>query len=484
MEYFDFILLCFFVINILIIFFVLIEERRSPEKTLIWMMILLIFGPIGFIFYIFLGKDIRKPYKSNNFLSKLNLFKDMIYIGKNLIPKNNDYDEIVQTINLSSKLNEYPMLRYSKIEIFSHGIQKFNALKNELNKAKHHIHLEYFIVRDDYIGNEIKEILIKKAKEGVKIRFILDKIGCRKLPKKYIKDLKDSGVDILFYSYMSTPFLKLINTHINYRNHRKIVVIDGITSFTGGINIGDEYLGKSSIGDWRDTHLMIKGECSLAIQDVFLDDYLNLKKLYNKNAKIDENIYEYFPESKVKNITLTQIIKSGPNLSKDTMILPIIKLISIAKKNIRICTPYFIPSAGFLDILKTSILSGVKVTIIFPGKPDHKLVYYASRTYLKELYDVGCKVYFYDKNAFIHSKFIVIDDYIVTVGSTNMDIRSFELNYEMNLIIYDYNVSRKFIDIFNENISNSTLGDLTSFDNIKMIQQFYENIARLFSSLL
>lgn len=484
MKYFNFILLCFFIINIIIVFFVLIHERRSPEKTLIWILILLLFGPIGFIFYTFLGKDIRRPYMKSDILSKLNLFNDSDYVEKSLIPKNNDYDEIIQTIDLVSKLNLSPMMKHTSIEIFSHGIQKFEALKRELNKAKHHIHLEYFIVRDDHIGNEIKNILIKKSKEGVKIRFILDKIGSRKLNKKYIKDLKDNGIDVLFYSYMSTPFLKLINTHINYRNHRKIVVIDGITSFTGGINIGDEYLGRSSIGDWRDTHLMIKGECSLAIQDVFLDDYLNLKKLYDQNTFIIEDIDMYFPKINEKSITLTQIIKSGPNLSKNSMILPIIKLISIAKKNIRICTPYFIPSIGFMDILKTSILSGVDITIIFPGKPDHKLVYYASRTYLRELSDIGCKVYFYNKNAFIHSKFIIIDDYIVTVGSTNMDIRSFELNYEMNLIIYNSNICKKFIDIFNQNINNSHLSNIESFENIKTSQKFYENIARLFSSLL
>lgn len=483
MNYFNFILLCFFIINITIVFFVLIHERRSPEKTLIWILILLLFGPIGFIFYTFLGKDIRRPYLKSNILSDLNLFKDDS-IEKNLIPKNNDYDEIIQTIDLVSKLNSSPVLKHTNIEIFSHGIQKFDALKRELNNAKHHIHLEYFIVRDDHIGNEIKNILIKKSKEGVKIRFILDKIGSRNLSKKYINELKDNGIDILFYSYMSTPFLKLINTHINYRNHRKIVVIDGITSFTGGINIGDEYLGRSAIGEWRDTHLMIKGECSLAIQDVFLDDYLNLKKLYDQNTFIMEDIDKYFPKIEESSLTLTQIIKSGPNLSKNTMILPIIKLISIAKKNIRICTPYFIPSIGFMDILKTSRLSGVDITIIFPGKPDHKLVYYASRTYLRELSDIGCKIYFYDKNAFIHSKFIIIDDYIVTVGSTNMDIRSFELNYEMNLIIYDSNICKKFIDIFNENINNSNLSDIESFENIKVSQKFYENIARLFSSLL
>ncbi|BAK80684.1 cardiolipin synthase [Candidatus Arthromitus sp. SFB-rat-Yit] len=488
MNYLNLIMISFLIINLSIIFFVIINERRPPEKSLIWILTLIFFGPIGFIFYLFLGKDIQRPYLKNNLLYKLHLFD---YSSNEsvieLIPKNNDYDEIIQTIDLVSKINVFPITKYSKIEIFSNGIQKFDSLKNELNAAKHHIHMEYFIVRDDHIGNEIKNILIRKSNEGVKVRFILDKIGCHKLSKKYINDLKQNGIKVLFYSYMSTPFLKLINTQINYRNHRKIVIIDGITSFTGGINIGDEYLGRSSIGNWRDTHLMIKGECSLAIQDVFIDDYTNLMKLKDKNYSKDDitnDISNYFPKPKENNILLTQIIRSGPNLSKDNMILPIIKLISIAKKNIRICTPYFIPSAGFLDILKISILSGVEISIIFPGKPDHKLVYYASKTYLRELSNIGCKVYFYDKNSFIHSKFIIVDDYIVTVGSTNMDIRSFELNYEMNLIIYDHNICDKFISIFEEDIKNSTLANIESFENISIYQKFYENISRLFSSLL
>ena len=266
-----------------------------------------------------------------------------------------------------------------------------------------------------------------------------------------------NGIEILFYSYMSTPFFKLINTQINYRNHRKIVVIDGTTSFTGGINIGDEYLGRSFLGYWRDTHLMIKGECSLAIQNVFINDYLNLKKLANENIFLGEELTNYFPEINEECITLTQIIKSGPNLSKDSMILPIIKLI---------------------------ILSGIEIIINFPGKPDHKLVYYASRTYLHELHNIGCKIYFYDKNSFIHSKFIIIDDQIVTVGSTNMDIRSFELNHELNLIIYDEKICKNFLSIFNKNIQNSILADKNFFENIPKYQIFYENISRLFSSLL
>ena len=451
-----YLILTFSLIINLIIFFTLLNERREPEKTLMWILILTILGPLGFICYIFLGKDIRRIHvKRKNFynidlINKLN--KD---IQKTFSFNNNK--EIIELTNLVSKLNFCPIMTNSKIQIFSNGIQKFEMLKKELEKATHHIHLEYFIVRNDHIGNEIKNILIKKSKEGIKVRFIMDKIGCHKLSKNYINELKENGIEILFYSYMSTPFFKLINTQINYRNHRKIVVIDGTTSFTGGINIGDEYLGRSFLGYWRDTHLMIKGECSLAIQNVFINDYLNLKKLANENIFLGEELTNYFPEINEECITLTQIIKSGPNLSKDSMILPIIKLI---------------------------ILSGIEIIINFPGKPDHKLVYYASRTYLHELHNIGCKIYFYDKNSFIHSKFIIIDDQIVTVGSTNMDIRSFELNHELNLIIYDEKICKNFLSIFNKNIQNSILADKNFFENIPKYQIFYENISRLFSSLL
>lgn len=473
------------VINIVIIFSTILGERREPEKTLMWIFILIIFGPIGFLFYVFLGKDVRRTslknvdlYNSES-VNKLNL-----KIQKNFTFENNE--EVIQITNLISKLTLYPICTNSEIKIFSNGIEKFKELKLQLINAKHHIHMEYFIVKDDEIGNEIKDILIKKAREGIKVKFIIDKIGSHKLSKDYINQLKSNGINVLFYSYISTPFLKLINTQINYRNHRKIVVIDGLISFTGGINIGDEYLGKSKLGYWRDTHLMIKGECSLAIQSVFINDYLNLTKNKNKNKNIfwGKEIKKYFPEITTQNETITQIIKSGANLPKESMILPIIKLLSLAKKSIKISTPYFIPFTGMLNILKAAIMSGVEVIINFPGKPDHKLVYYASRTYLYELFKIGCKIYFYDKNSFLHSKFIIIDDYIVTAGSTNMDIRSFELNHELNLIIYDKKIAMDFINQFNKDIENSSLAKINNFQNLSKGKILYENIARLFSSIL
>lgn len=471
------------IVNTLIIFCTILRERREPEKTLMWILILTIFGPIGFLFYIFLGKDVRRAYlKNKNIYNLGSIDKINSQIQKNF--KFNNNQEIIQITNLVSRLTSYPITTKSKIKIFSDGIEKFKELKSQLLKAKHHIHMEYFIVKDDEIGNEIKDILIMKTKEGVKVRFIIDKIGSHKLSKNYINQLKENDVEVLFYSYMSTPFLKLINTQINYRNHRKIVVIDGVISFTGGINIGDEYLGKSKLGYWRDTHLMIEGECSLAIQDVFINDYLNLKNLENENIFSKEHLKNYFPKPNLENETITQIIKSGANLPKESMILPIIKLMSMAKKSIKISTPYFIPFTGMLNILKTSIMSGVEVIINFPGKPDHKLVYYASRTYLHELWKIGCKVYFYNKDYFLHSKFIIIDDSTVTIGSTNMDIRSFELNHELNLIIYDEKISKDFSIQFDEDIKNSSLGKINDFQNVSKSQILYENIARLFSSLL
>lgn len=483
MNYLNLILICSLIINLIIIFFNLINERREPEKTLIWILILIILGPIGFLLYIFLGKDIRKSHiKRENFYDITPMLKKNNEIQKIISSENNT--KIIEIANLIFKLNSCPIMTNSEIKIFQDGFEKFENLKKELKKAVHHIHLEYFIVRDDSIGNEIKNILIQKSREGVKIKFIMDSLGCRKLNKNYINELKKNGIEILFYSCISTPFLKFINTQINYRNHRKIVIIDGITSFIGGINIGDEYLGKSQLGYWRDTHIMIKGECTLDIQNVFINDYLNIKKLSKESIFLKDDLKNYFPKINEESKTITQIIKSGPNLLKDSMIISIIKLIISAKKTIRICTPYFIPSTGLLNILKSCLLSGIEISIIFPGKPDHKIVYYASKTYLQELYNIGCKIYFYNKNSFLHSKFIIIDDKIVTIGSTNIDIRSFEINHELNIVIYNREICKKFIHIFNEDIKNSILADNNFFKNISKLQILYENIARLFSSIL
>jgi cardiolipin synthase len=260
-----------FFINAIVSIIIIVLERKNPEKTIAWLLILIVLPPLGLFSYVFIGRNWKKHKLHNE--TNINI-EELIYEASKDI-KDHTYSSLIE---LLSKNSESPLFTDNTIKIFKDGIEKFRALKEELLKAKNHIHLEYYIVKSDTIGNEIKDILIKKSLEGVKVRFILDRVGSIGIKRKYIRDLKNAGVDVVQYSYFLAPILRHINTQINYRNHRKIVVIDGKVGFVGGINIGDEYLGKSKYGYWRDTHIMVNGDFALGLQAVFLDDFATIKE--------------------------------------------------------------------------------------------------------------------------------------------------------------------------------------------------------------
>lgn len=467
----------FFLINIIITIMVVILERKRPEKTIAWLLIIVLLPPVGLLFYIFLGRNWKK-HKLNEEISPI--IKELL----NHAIKNIESSEYTSLIELLGKNSDSPIFVDNDITIFKNGIEKFEALKYELLRAKHHIHLEYYIVKNDQIGNEIKDILMKKSMEGVKVKLIIDRVGCIKLGKKYIEDLRRAGVEVLQYSYFLAPILANINTQINYRNHRKIVVIDGYTGFVGGINIGDEYLGKSKLGYWRDTHLMVKGDFVLGLQAVFLDDYITIKRAIKDYSYDDENIEEYFPCSKMYSGKIMQLVKSGPDSPYPSIMQGVLKMISMAKSHIYITTPYFVPSESIMEALKIAALGGIDVKILFPGRYDHFIVYYASRTYLYELIKCGAKVYFYDKNSFIHAKVITIDGKVAQVGTANMDIRSHELNYEINAVIYDEEKSSELEDLFMNDLKKSILIEADYYENLPRTIKFIEAVARLFSYLL
>ena len=387
-------------------------------------------------------------------------------------------------INLLASNSYSPLFMNNNITILDSGKKKFELLKEKLLEATDHIHLEYYIVKNDKIGNEIKDILIKKANEGVKVRFIIDKVGSIKLNHKYIRELKKAGIDIVFYSYVLAPFLRFINTQINYRNHRKIVVIDSKVAFLGGINIGDEYLGLGKLGDWKDCHIMIEGDCVLGLQSVFLDDFSSIKKYNNEEISILNNIERYFKNHNFQGDIPMQIIKSGPDSEFPSILQLLIKMVSMAKKSINIITPYFIPSEGLIDALRIAALSGIEISLIFPEKADHFTVNRASQTYLAELKRVGANIYLYNKNAFIHSKLLTVDEKISTVGTANMDIRRFELNYEINTIIYNEEITKDFNKLFRDLLKDCRNFNYKEYESRSILNKLIDGISRLLSSIL
>lgn len=472
-HYMTYIIMTF---NILLGTTIVVLERKRPEKTIAWLLILLLLPPVGLFLYIFLGRNWKLHKLNDRMSSKINaLIKPII--------KEYKLNEYAPLIELLAANSDSPIFPNNQVHLFTNGADKFTALKEQLLKAKHHIHLEYYIVKSDEIGNEIKDILVKKSREGVRVRFIIDRVGAR-MKRSFIKELKDAGVDIVFYSYFLAPILRPINTQINYRNHRKIVIIDGNVGFIGGINIGDEYLGKSKYGFWRDTHLMVRGDFVMALQAVFLDDFLTIQKANNVYSFYDAEFNKYFPTTKVKNDTLMQLVKSGPDSEFPAIMQAMLKMITMANNNIYITTPYFVPPESIMDALRIAALGGVDVKIIFPEQADHFIVNKASRTYFDELLSCGVKVYFYDKESFVHAKTMTVDGELCTLGTTNMDIRSFDLNYEINCVIYDEVITKQLEDIFFEDLKMCREFTLDESNNTNKAEKVIEGVARVFSSLL
>lgn len=465
------------VLNAFILTTIIILERKRPEKTIAWLLLIALFPPLGLVLYLFLGRN-WKRHKLNEEFSPV--VKDLLSRVINRV-NNEEHRYLVELLANSS---DSPLFVDNDIEIYCNGDDKFKALFDEIEKAKHHIHLEYYIVKSDEIGNRLKELLIKKSKEGVRVRFIMDRVGSIKVTKKYIEELRNNGVDVVQYTYFLAPLLRRINTQINYRNHRKIAIIDGKVGFIGGMNIGDEYRGLGKIGKWRDLHLKVKGDFVIGLQGVFIDDFMAVKRIDNGEFFMENEFDKYFPTSEKSNGKIMQLVTSGPNSEYPAIMQGIIKMITMAKKNIYITTPYFVPTESVMEALKVAKLSGVDVKILFPGKYDHFIVYHASKTYLEELQRCGVEIYLYKKDTFVHSKVMTIDGSICTIGTANMDIRSFELNYEVNAVIYDEETTKGVEEYFMKDIEGSTKVDREYFTNQNRTVKMIEGICRIFSELL
>ena len=325
----------------------------------------------------------------------------------------------------------------NEIEIYTDGKEKFAALCEEIRKAEKFIHIQYYIIRNDELWQPIEKLLAEKVKEGVEVRLLYDSMGCRGMKKKDWKRIRREGIQV---GEFFPAFLGRLQLRMNYRNHRKIVVIDGKTAFVGGFNIGREYIGLDpKFGYWRDTHLRIRGSAVLS---------LNIRFILDWNYTTKENLFMsdlYFPqpEKKKPGEEAVQIISSGPDSKWQNIRNVYLKMISKARKSIYIQTPYFIPDESVMDAICIAAMSGVDVRVMIPCKPDHPFVYWATYSYIGDLLEAGAKCYTYD-NGFLHAKGMVVDGLVSCYGTANMDIRSFKLNFEVNAVIYSSRVANRF----------------------------------------
>lgn len=471
-----------FLISATIVF----KNREKPEKSIGWLLIFMLVPYVGIILYFFVGRN----WKSKNLKDRLS--PEMIkFIKTSLDEYSGEYKDLANLVTVG---NGSPMFLYNDVTIFKDGVAKFDALLKDLESAVHHIHMEYYIVKSDEIGHKIFDTLIKKSKEGVKVRFVMDKVGGRLFDKEYLKEIRESGVELVTYSAHFASVSKFIDTSLNYRNHRKIVIIDGKIGYLGGNNIGDEYLGKGKMGYWRDTHMKVEGEFVLGLQALFFDDFFSVLSIneesrkweYDKQRqkyKREGDLVKYFPENTITKYLPMQLVYNGPGSPYSTIEQLFLKMITSAKEKIYISSPYFIPSESLLVALKVAVLSGIDVKIVFPEQYDHPPVGHASMTYIKELLDIGAEFYFYDKTSFYHNKAMVIDTNICTLGTSNFDVRSLYYNYEINAIIYDELTSAKMEGLFYDDMAVSRLLTLDEYNSRSTFTHMKESFFRVFSLL-
>lgn len=364
------------------------------------------------------------------------------------------------------------------VRVFTDGNDKFTALLDAIRKAEDHIHLEYYILKDDEIGREVFAALTERAKAGVMIRFLGDGLGAAGPKRSFFSSYLEAGGKLAFFF---PSLLHVRHPRINYRNHRKIAVIDGKTGFIGGFNIGDDYLGRvPEWAPWRDTAVMVEGHAVFSMQIRFILDW-------NYASKEDtiEFSSRYFPElnASTKPPLPMQIVSGGPDTYWNPIKESYLKLISLATESVYIQTPYFIPDESIMDALRMAALSGVDVRIMMPSKPDHFFVYWAGYSYIEQLLDAGVRAYTYD-NGFIHAKTIVVDEAAASVGSANWDVRSFRLNFETNAIMYDHQVAQELKEKYLLDLHVCTELTLDRFAALPLKIRIKKSVSRLFSPLL
>jgi len=470
----------FFVLYLIFIAVVVFFESDDPSTTVAWLLVIIFLPVLGFFLYIIFGRNIGKTFRKVREATKGSKKEKRAEIQKQLVeylpPIRNKNSEYITKYLMNLLLNNSnaAFSINNNVEALANGSNTYFRMLKDIKEAKDSIHFEFFIIKNDVIGNKFKKALMEKAKEGVEVRVIFDSVGCWKLGKKYINDLKNSGVQIYPFAPVLFP---LLSRDLNYRNHRKIIVIDGKIGFVGGLNIGDEYLGKNDfLGFWRDTHLRLVGESVNSLQEIFLKDWEMVSQEYIHHPKYFHKFKEIVGDS------LIQILSSGPDSEWQCIMKAYFTMIAKAKERVWINTPYLVPEKSLRIGLITAALSGVDVRIIIPNKPDHFFVYWASRDNIEELLRAGVKIYTYEKG-FIHSKIILVDSIVGTVGTANLDYRSLEINYEVNAFIYDESIVKVLEKHFLRDLNHSKEIILKEHLNRGIKEKFLEAAGRLVSPL-
>ncbi len=470
------------VINMILAIVIIFFQRREPRSVWTWLLVLYALPIVGFILYLMIGQDMHK--------SKMFKLKEMedeleavIKAQEDSIARRKykdgpeelgDYESlIIYNMESSNSL----LTKNNDIKIITDGKEKFSKLQEDIKAARKFIHIQYYIIRMDELFDHLKDMLLEKVKEGVEVRILYDSMGCKSVPKKYFKNLQRQGIQMAEFF---PAFLGRLQLRINYRNHRKIVVVDGETAYIGGFNVGREYLGlDEKFGYWRDTHLRIQGSAVPELQTRFILDW----DYAAKENLIAQKMYYPKPSIPFSGESQIQVISSGPDSTYHNIRNNFLRLIHSAKKNIYIQTPYFIPDESIMDALKMAAVAGIDIRIMIPCKPDHPFVYWATYAYIGEMIRAGGRCYTYN-NGFLHAKGMIVDGKVMCFGTANMDIRSFKLNFEVNVMVYDKEISKKMEQIFIKDLKKCS--EITSYvyARRKIIVRVKEQFCRLLSPLM
>ncbi|WP_430612043.1 cardiolipin synthase [Flavobacterium sp. JP2137] len=464
-----------------------IYDSNSTSKTLAYLLLVILVPIVGILFYFSFGINYRKRKMYSKKLATDEIFLKQFESRIEEIKKSFS-DQQFPTVDsnrsmirlLANKnIENSPLLIHNNAEILLNGEAFFPRLIEDLKAAKQHIHLEYYIYENDVIGNEIKNILIAKVKEGVRVRFIYDDFGCRSIRKNIVVELRSAGVEI--YAFNKITWIALAN-RMNYRNHRKMVIIDGAISYTGGINISDRYANipqAPASKYWRDTHLRIYGDATYALQHIFLSDW-NFCSQQSLTVNADFfPIIDHDDNSKLP----MQIVASGPDSQVPSILYSVVKAINDAQSEILFTTPYYIPDETLQQAMILAAMSGKKVKILLPKVSDSKMVQWASQSYFEELLEAGVELYFYQKG-FIHAKCFVTDSGVSSIGTCNLDHRSFDLNFEVNAIVYDTEFADKMRQIFYEDCQHAVQLNYNRWFKRTHWTRLKNSFLRLFSPLL
>lgn len=468
------------IINFVLAFTVIFLERKNASSTWAWLMVLFFIPVVGFFLYLIFGRKLSNQhiftYDTKSKLGiKTSVQKQLQSIrNKDFELRQKELMRYTDLYYLHLRHNDALFTQNNEVELFTNGNDKFDALFEDLKQAKDHIHLLYYIMRSDELGQKLGDILVQKAEEGVEVRVLYDDLGSRGLGRRYIRRLKEAGAQVEGFF---PPKIPKINFKINFRNHRKLAIIDGKVGYIGGFNIGDEYLGKSKkFGYWRDTHLRVYGEAVASMQSRFILDW-------NQASRNDILYHDRYYDVDSTGDVGVQIVSSGPDSDWEQIKYGYIKMILSAKDYIYVQTPYFIPDESLMDALRIAALSGVRVKVMIPNKPDHPFVYWATLSYVGELLEAGAEAYIYQKG-FLHAKTIVIDGKIASVGTANIDVRSFRLNFEANAFLYDKTFAGELVKVFHQDIKNSSQITEKLYKERSLIIKFKESVSRLLSPIL